>query len=452
METARIRDSITDPALPQLREAANSVAMQRHFAQALKLSAAQQITDCRLLRARYRPGRNCTLSYRLFITDLTTGQFEPVTISMLICPRGESRDRFISAQRATPSDRTLHLPALEAVAWIFPQDRKLPGLPGLVDAAGISTHLLPAIIEQSSPGMRRGEVSSEIVSYVAERACTLRLNVELCDDRSAPRETRILYVKTYPPGEVSAVWQKLQQLWRCEAVKQRLILMPQPLAYHAAACALWLSGLEGSTLAEFVSEPGVFFKLLSEAGAAIAALHQTRFADLPVTGPDEISARLSAAAALVSQIRPQRQAELRTLVQRLTSSASVIGTQPSATLHGDLHLKNLLATADGIALIDLDSLHTGAPAQEAGSLSAAFYYQALTGHYSRQMAAQAATHFVTGWQQFTGAELPRAALHWHTAAALIYERASRSVLRLSAERLTLIDELIALAAQFAARV
>ncbi|HWQ31561.1 MAG TPA: aminoglycoside phosphotransferase family protein [Blastocatellia bacterium] len=452
MESVRIRDSIADPTLPQLREAVNTAAMQRHFAQALKLLVNQRITDCRLLRARYRPGRNCTLSYRLQIADSTTGQSGPVTISLLICPRGESRDRFIRAQRATPSDRILHLPALEAVAWLFPQDRKLPGLPLLADAANVNTRLLPEVIEQISPETRISEVSSEIISYVAERACTLRLRVELCDERSDRRETRILFAKTYPPDEVSAIWQKLQRLWRCEPVKQRQILMPQPLACDAEACAIWQSGLQGRTPAEFVSEPPTFFKLLTEVGATIAALHQTRLADLSVTGIDEIITRLSEAAALVSRIRPQRQAELRTLVQRLTSSASASGARPPATLHGDLHLKNLLATADGVALVDLDNLHTGDPAQEAGSLSAALHYQALTGHYPRPVAEQAITHFIAGWQQFTGDELPQTALHWHTAAALIYERASRSVIRLSGERLTLIDDLIALAEQSAARV
>ena len=455
MTQPRIRDAVTDQALPQLRKLTDLPVMRQHFEQALKhsprRSIAGSIADCQIIRIRYRPGRNCTVSYRLSFAEAESDQAETMLISLLACPPGESRERLINAQAAatTMPDSILHLPAIEAVAWIFPQDRKLPGLALLTDRALLRQDLLPEIINSFEPGVSIADFSFELISYIAERACTQRIRVELAAPHSGRTEVRSFYVKTLPPAEGSHAWSNWQKLWRSEAVQRGRLLMPQPVAYQTAACALWHSELAGHSLIDELHQPDQFLRLMAEAGTVTSQLHQTRLTGLSAITPDETIAQLSAAASLLSQVRPECGDDAQSLVRLLISKLPPIELQ-TATLHGDLHLKNLLATTDGVALLDLDNLCAGDPAREIGSLTAMLYHHFLTGRISRQMADESAEHFIAGWQQGSKCELSKAALRWHTAAALIYERALRCIVRLSDERVTLLDDLIALARQLAA--
>ncbi|MFN7949659.1 MAG: aminoglycoside phosphotransferase family protein [Blastocatellia bacterium] len=449
----RIRDAVTDQALPQLRELTDLPMMRQHFEQALKLSHGRSIAECRIIRVRYRPGRNCTVSYRLSFAESESAQSDTAIISLLACLPGESRARFINAQSAatTQPDLILHLPAIEAVAWIFPQDRKLPGLARLADRALLKEHLLPEIINSPGPGLSITSFSIEPISYMAERACTLRISVELSATDSARTETRNFYVKTLTPDEGIHAWHNWQRLWHSEEVQRGRLLIPQPVAYQTAACALWHSELAGHSLIDDLHQPDSFLRLMKEAGTVIARLHQTNLTGLSAITPDETIAQLGAAAFLLSQVRPECRADVQELV-RLLISKLPRPEAPTATLHGDLHLKNLLVTADGVALIDLDNLCAGDPAREIGSLTAMLYHQFLTNRISQQMAEQSAEQFVAGWQQGSKRELSESALHWHTAAALIYERAVRCIIRLSDERVTMLDDLIALARQMASKL
>ena len=443
---------MTDRALPQLRTLTDLPAMRQHFEQALKLSSGRSIAECRIIRIRYRPGRNCTVSYRLSFAATASAQAETTIVSLLACPPGNSRERLINAQAAAPinPDAIFHLPALEAVAWIFPQDRKLSGLALLADRALLSARLLPEIISTIEPGLHLADFSLEPVSYIAERACTQRVRLELSSPDSAHTQARTFYVKTLPPDEARHASSNWQKLWHSAAVQRGRLLMPQPVAYQAAACALWYCELPGHSLLDVLPQPAQFLRLMTEAGAAIAQMHQTKLTGLRAITPDETIAQISAAASLLSQVRPEcgddAQSLARLLISKLPPESQM------ATLHGDLHLKNLLATADGVALIDLDNLCVGDPAREIGSLTALLYHQVLTGHLSRRMAEQSAEHFIAGWQQGSNCELSNAAINWHTAAALLYERAVRSIIRLSGERLTLLDELMAMARQLAAKL
>ncbi|HZS08525.1 MAG TPA: phosphotransferase [Blastocatellia bacterium] len=462
MKSEVIRESVTDAHLPQLRELMDASAMRGHFEWALVraacLAATQEITDCRIVYVRYRPGNSCTVSYLLAVADAQTGVNQLCRISLLACRPGESRAAMVSAlshsaDAINPGAGLIHLPDLEAVAWVFPNDRKLMGLAALTDSEHLRNRLLPEVIRGSfGEEWRITDVTSEVVSFVAERACTMRVKVALSDSSTGRKDTRILYGKTYRADEGDKAWQCQQRLWRSEAVSRGQLLMPQPLLYQPEIKTLWQGGLEGKALIEYEDRPEHLYSLLGQAGATVAALHRTRLPGLHRITIADVVASLTNAEELLSQARPSCCDRLHSLAGRLISSAESIGNGQSATLHGDLHLKNFLATGDGVALIDLDNLAEGDPSQDVGSFVAALHYRGLIRDVPFRATEQTARQFVMAWRAGVGDEMPDAALNWHIAAALIYERAYRCVIRLVAERLSIIDDIISLAELFASRI
>ena len=457
MKAETIRESVTDHHLPQLPELLNANAMPSHFERELKLASSHQITDCQIIHVRYRPGRSCTVCYLLTVVDQMTGRSQHLTISLLACRPGESRAKF--EEELAPSHvpaiaeaGVFHLPALEAIAWVFPRDRKLSGLPALMNPETLSRSLLPEVIKASrGAAWQIVNLASEVVSYVSERACTLRVNIELSDPRTETTDSLILYAKTYRADEGDRAWQCQRQLWQSESVKSGGLLMPHPFAYQPEIKTLWQDGLEGTVLIKYERLPLFGSSLLAKAGAAVATLHQTRLSGLPLITIDKVIARLTHAAELLSLVRPWCREKLDAVVQRLVAAAGLIGQRPAATLHGDLHLKNFLVNRDTIALIDLDDLSLGDPLLDVGSFVAALYYRGLVVDRSSQNTAEIARPFIAAWQAGSGEQESEAALAWHTAAALIDEQAYRYITRLKAESVVVFDEIIALAARFSAR-
>jgi aminoglycoside phosphotransferase (APT) family kinase protein len=134
-------------------------------------------------------------------------------------------------------------------------------------------------------------------------------------------------------------------------------------------------------------------------------------------------------------------------VARLQAQAATLPAQPTATLHGDLHLQNFLVTDNAVALIDLDDLATGSPWQDVGSFCAALYYRGLLSGQPAIENQAIVDHFCRVYAQQCPWRLDSAALHWYTASALLTERVFRTFTRLKNGRLALLPAVIALAEQ-----
>lgn len=443
-------ETVCDEKLPQLGALLDAVRMRARFASAL---GAGRVTDCQIIRVKYRPDRNCVVSYRLALVDETGRSIEQL-LSALALGEGESRAQFISAQQqplapTAIGDGLFHLPELEAVVWVFPNDRKLTGLPAIADRGRLKNNPVFALVAQSlGEGWSVAALSNDVVHYVAERACTVRVNLELRNARTGATVTRVLYGKTYCLDESATAWRAMEALWMSAACQQGRLLIPQPLAYQPAIKTIWQSGLSGQTLNAHEANSSAFADLLEQAGAAVATLHQTYVPGLPLLTGNELINKLTATEALLARVHPACEPTLRVLVERLIATAEPDDARPRATLHGDLHLQNFFVMDERIALLDLDSLAQGDPLQDVGSFVAALHYRALLEGRSVAATEQAAQRFFAAYRAHADCEVPTAALNWHTAAALLYERAHRCVTRLKAGRLALLDDIIALAQQF----
>jgi thiamine kinase-like enzyme len=244
----------------------------------------------------------------------------------------------------------------------------------------------------------------------------------------------------------------MQHLWDSGARRGGLLLIPQPLSYQPKIKTVWQSGLEGKTLNEHERSNETFSELLSKAGSAVAALHQTQASFAPVITTPDIISKLETVKTLLSRIRPSCGESLHSSIKQLIATTNNIGERPLATLHGDLHFKNFFVTDDRMALIDLDNLAQGDPLQDLGSFVAAIHYRGIFEGRPLQETDQIASRFIQSYRKHVSWDVPESALNWHIAAALIYERAYRCVTRMKGGRLTIIDDLIDLARRISGRI
>jgi phosphotransferase family enzyme len=445
-----IRESISDERLPQMETLLNASLMRAVFER--ELPAACRIEDCAIVSTKYRPGKNILIAYQLKIIDLVLGQSRNQLMTLLACGIGDAKDFFTNAI-AKP---TFHIPELEAMVWVFPNDRKLAGLAGLIDSVSLSRRYLPEVVAgHFGSEWRIVDLVSDPIRYRPERVYTVRVNLSLRNVRTGDIESLVLFGKTYCLDEGEAAWRWLQLLWNSEARREGRILTSIPLAYQAEIKTIWMCGLEGMTLNEYDVGSEGFYELLALTGSTVAELHRTFISAVPLVTMSEIVSKLEAAADLISRLRPARREELQSLIETLSALSDRIEVSFIATLHGDLHLKNLFVTSDRIAriaLLDLDNLSQGDPLRDLGSFIASLHYRGLIEGWADEVVADISRRFILSYRQNADWEVSAASLNWYIAAALISERAYRCLTKLKVEKVEILDEIIDLANKFAARI
>jgi len=368
---------------------------------------------------------------------------------LLAYPEGESLNRFLKAEQQNAGAETgggvFHLPELESVVRVFPNDRKLTELAKLTDFNYLRNEALPAVVTKGfGEEWKIAGLNIELVQYAAERACTVRADLELRSQLTGKTNQQVIFGKTYCADEGSNAWQLLSGLWQSEARQSGRLLIPRPLAYQPEIKTIWQSGLAGVTLNEFDCASAEFPALLEKAGDAVAALHQSPIQTAPHISHSDLISKLEAAEKLIGSVAPSLRSKLHNLIIRLADAPAKFGSRPPVTLHGDLHLKNLFVSGNRVALIDLDNVALGDPLLDVGSFVAGLQYrEILEGNSFRESIAR----FVKAYRARAGWEVSEFALRWHTAAALVYERAYRCITRLKPGRLEVLDEIIDLADQ-----
>jgi len=149
------------------------------------------------------------------------------------------------------------------------------------------------------------------------------------------------------------------------------------------------------------------------------------------------------AALVIGAARPDARQEASDLAEELARL-----WEPSAgahvCLHGDVHPKNAVARGDAFTLVDLDQCGAGDPAADLGSLLAGLTYGDITSRASQLSVKTLGEAFLSGYARVRTPPSARS-LRWHTAAALLAERALRAVNRVRPEGLARLRELLAAA-------
>ncbi len=429
----------TDARLPQLAVAFDPSRMAAVFGSQLPDG---EVLDCRIERIKYRPGRNCSVAYRLRVRA-SRGQEIDQRVGTRFCEPAQAAQRHAKALRASvvPSaagPAISHVPALGLVAHWAPNDPKLPVLRDLFDTNRFAGFARRAVLEAGLPIERLQPMSpARLVQYVPEhRVCA-------CLDGRGVR----LYVKADGEGRGGSTHAVMRALSASPASRQGELRTPVSLSWQAEPGLHWQLGLPGVPL--HTLGPQAPRALNRALGAMLAALHRT---PVPVARTETPSVWREApglVADRLTALRPAWRPLLQPLLQSLQGEPAGLDTERLATLHGDLHPRNVMVHRDRLALIDLDSLRRGPAVFELGAWVADGVYRAALQVDTNPRAAASAWHgvqaFLEGYLAAGGAPVPPAVLAWASAHQLLVQRAHRCLANLKPGRWECLPRLLAAA-------
>ena len=453
-----------DDQLPQLARLFDVEAMSRHIESAWTpqghaepSESAGRVLSCEIERVKYRPGRNCVVGYRVRMRlprerAAFDGSLQPRPARIAtrrICaamyPLAEAEQRYARArQRAAHEDRVALLPDHGLLLWQFPVDRKLAALPRLADPRWLRSSRLPQLVEARwGLGWQIEGVRSRLVSYFPDHAATLQARLHLADVAAGRRRIWNVFGKVRYDDSGTRIFDAMRRLCDSAACVAGDVGYARPIAVDAADRILWQDGVDAPTLDAVLDDQGGSASLWQRVTRAVAALHASDL-DLPVvTTRESLLAEIGRARDVLARAVPQESTRVRELADRLIAAAAEFGMAADATLHGDLHSKNLLIGADRVFIIDLDRIGRGPALADLGSLLAETVLRDCLAANAVDEARLEA--IARGYAAASGRAIDGRELRWQLAAALLRERAYRCVTSLKPGRIEALPAVLAAA-------
>lgn len=452
----------TDRTLPHLARLFDVHAMTgllaAEWVSAAAASAAPQILGCDIERVKYRPGRNCVVGYRVRVQmpsrpggagrRRAAQRIAIARVSAAMYPAIEAEARYARA-RGLIADlefppRLSLLRDAGVLLWRFPHDRKLAALPQLADSGWLRRAWLPEMVAARWGTDRQiAGVRNEMIGYFPDHSATLRSRLRLA--HAADRRSRVweVYGKVRYDDSGAQVFASMAALFDSEASRAGVVGYARPIASYPAARVLWQEGIDAPTLDRQLLAGSIDHPQWARVARAVAGLHGTPLPLAASITRDTLEAEIQRAAATLMAAAPAACADVESLSADLQGRIGSIDTGARATLHGDLHSKNILVDAQSVHLIDLDRLGKGPALAELGSLLAELVLRDCVAGGSLDWARVAGV--AAEYRRASAVHLDYAELGWHVAAALLRERAYRCVTSLKPGRLEILPALLAAA-------
>jgi aminoglycoside phosphotransferase len=407
---------LADPILPQRDFLLDGDEVAQRLSAGLGADGPLTIGSCERLRVKYRIGNSLRVLYRMQVDD---GSY---LVACRVFPPGGSKRAYeqetLPRVGCGPLRPMFRDAQLDTIFWAFPNDRKIRTLSALVDVPGTLSGLLDS-----------AWTHSRTVAYAPEKCAT----AQCLNDRMEV----LAYAKVYAGEDGRHCARIYRMLWE-SLVNKSMLRIPRVIAYSDDHRTMLLEAIAGQRLADLNAaelQNGLCFL-----GAALASLHAlplpvcvSRFKRLDID-------RLQHAAHIIGLARPDVARLARELSHQLGAQRKA--SSDIACLHGDVHPKNGILTDNGLALVDLDQVAAGPAAADLGSMLGGLRYQRCIGAISAATETELAGAFLSGYERVHA--LPNGdCLRWHSAAALLAERALRAVNRIRPDGLQHLGELLA---------
>lgn len=439
-----------DRALPHLMHALDPEAMHEVFDDTVRRYGAH-LESCRIERIKYRPSRNCTLSYHLHMRRECSGEpIEQRVTARLFggdeIGRRAARvtDAGLSPSPAGPAVRLL--PALDMLTWWWPNDSKLTAPRVLADESALRERVLPPVVAALSDG--RGRLTAfdvDVAQYVPENRLCARVTLHWTQGRQC--RSQVVYAKASREPDSATAHGYLREVCAGAAWRGGALRTPRALLWQPDFGLHWQSALPGRDLLDFA--PTEIARLSPRLGAQLAALHHTRVSTSRELTREALHERLTQVVRDVGYVLPAARDTLRRAQALLLAGLKELPCVPHATLHGDLHARNILV-ADGLpGLIDLDGLRAGPAVLELGAWIADGMYHALLHGEPPSRDRDAWNALLAGYQAAGGRVASARDLAWAVAWNLLCQRAWRCVTNLKPGRFVIAPRLIELACAIA---
>lgn len=430
-----------DSALPQLATAIDGAAMAAVFGAALD---GAQLLRCDVDRIKYRPTRDCSVSYRLLLQDARRGRYEQ-RVSARFCSGGNAAHRHAKARSRTWVDSPagpamLHWPALDMIAFWAPNDLKLDALRLLSDDAELRRRSLDEVVTALAGRQARLlDHQSTLVQGVPELRVCARITLRIVPVPGAAPIVHTLYAKADRERNGATVHAAMSALFDSPAQWQGRLRTPRPLLYQPDTGLHWQLAVPGRPM-----DAQVGVDASAAVGEQLAALHATPVHAVALLDTARMRAQLQSAGAMLGKAEPSWQPTLGRLLGRLDETAASLDGHVDATLHGDLHPGNILVDASGLTLVDFDSLQRGPAVFELGAWVAYLLGRAVLDSTPMSAAGCAARAFLNAYAHGSGQPIDSSLLAWSTAHHLLCRRACGGLSTLKPGRFDAVPTLLAL--------
>jgi aminoglycoside phosphotransferase len=407
-----------DPGVPGRDVLLDGAEMADRLASLMAADGAVEVDGYERGRVKYRVGDSLRVVHELEISGarwIVASRTFRDGRSEAVYERAVAKARPVGPLRGVAYD-----PELDAVFWTFPNDRKIATLDALVAGTDAVSRLVG-----------RPVAKTLLAAYAPEKAATAA-----CFDELSGRP--VAYAKVFADaGELAASLHAHNAVFDALGTSSSTLRVPAVLAWSDEDRMLVVEAVDGRRVDSLRGPEHL--EAMRRYGAALATLHSlpapVGIDPFPRLEPE----RQAPAAEVIGRARPDVAVAAERLAAELGASAPPVAE--AVCLHGDVHLKNGLLQARRIALIDLDQVGVGPAAADLGSAIAGMRFTALVGDETAR-GERLRQALLDGYASLR--ELPdRDALRWHTAAALLSERALRSVSRIRPDGLAHLGAVIA---------
>ena len=346
-----------DPDIPGLRTVLDPDAF---IAALRRVTSSPEMDRAEIAYVKYKPRAFCRVAYRVNVAgaehELDVRACRPEDLAAWHVKAGEAGEAgpFESGRMVLGDDAIL--------VSVFPNDLRLAQLRSLTDREArrrVLRDLLPSRPELWDADLR-------CLRYWPER----RYSAEL----SGPDGSRAL-LKAYTPRGYGRARR------RAEAFRSHPPLrIASLLGCSDHQRLLAFEWLPGTLMAERFAAGEMDWRVMADAGAALAALHAQAPEGLESWTRQDETAYLLSLAQEIAFIRPELAGPsgklARRLVSRLTGAPAM-----SVPVHGDFSDGQVLIDGRQVAVVDLDSSYRGDPADDLGSLLAQLETYELSGRF-----------------------------------------------------------------------
>ncbi len=433
-----------DNILNHLETAFNTEKMKAVFQQYLYPSLSVRIETCNIERIKYKPQKNCHVSYRLSFKKNHLNKANEQLVCVRFYEHAGSMSRFLKeSDKKNSQNLLIHIPELDCVTWVFPNDRKLINLERVTDPEFLCQQVAPyLILSVYGSDWSIDKFKSDMIRYVPEQNCSMRIQLEIAHSQSKQQKKMVAYGKYFYNQSGQQIYHTLCQLWDSEICREGVLNIPEPLLYHSKYSMLWQMGVPGVMLSELYINQTLFLNSVANAARQIALLHQVPLYDCPRNNQENIIQELRKVGQLLNKFNVPCRQEITNLIEKLVVYFSTVMPEHQVVLHGDLHLKNILVDSDRVYLIDLDNVSLGNPFLDIGSFIAAILNLELTDSIPLSLADQTIGFFLSAYCEAVPWTVNKIDLRKYIAMALVTERIFRSFTRLKAGRMEIIDDLV----------
>ena len=384
------------------------------------------IKSCELGYTRYKTYRKpssyikSTLSicYHLKVTNPTTR----VSGEQIVYARAYLDNRSKTAfanMKAFPTNSAgfekpyQHLPDLDMIVWLFPNDPALSHLTECIDPAKVRRHLP---YDRLPPGLDGPEdileVKAEVVHYRPEIRCTTRYRLQWGAADSAQIIT--LFGKTFSDDQGKALFERSNALLRESERDADSFLIAQPLGYSEEINTIWQTGLYGNPLVDSINKTSVH-SLLKTVANGLAVFHQSGLrSPVKITLVQHMLEIKKKIAKLV-QAFPQLSEPLKSIEQQLEAGSTEFPPLPDTIIHADFTVQQLLVCGDKIACFDFDEFSMGDPTQDVANFIVDCYFR----NFDRDLLPIVISRFLHAYQRKLAYDIPTNGLIWYIKLLLV---------------------------------